>query len=615
MGTEAQPVASTSKGKESADVLMAGNLSKYSTKVPKATQTQIIAPKASELLDAFKSNIGEFSGNAKKDKQSCANWITKIMSWRCGALIGVFEQLVTVAVQDLLRGDAKDTFKGEMFETLDSLVSALQITFPLVIYQQQLMDLIRSGEAFKGITRYNFGYVTKQYIDDFQELPVGLTMLANAIQKMFLVEWKIINRRTATITVEELTAAVVRLNEMFLVDPEMTPKPFGAMDLLRGDAKDTFKGEMFETLDSLVSALQITFPLVIYQQQLMDLIRSGEAFKGITRYNFGYVTKQYIDDFQELPVGLTMLANAIQKMFLVEWKIINRRTATITVEELTAAVVRLNEMFLVDPEMTPKPFGAMVKSKITSYSTINVQVEQPANKVVKSMPSNPSPTSLNVPKPGKTAHKTAKARALQSEVLNLKAQITALTQADNVPLTSGNASKSGRPAKLGKADLGAAVSLIRLETAQRLQLNVSTNRRPLLRSPWSEEPYQAIRTTNARISIENGPKRWVTLVVVDCKQPWDLLLGNAHLKLLHIQLMTPVMVKQLKRKGRPIPEEGDTVAVDKDSTLENAVPNLPNPELTMPTDQDYAELSETVMITGESPNSEPAPELSTDLEL
>ncbi|PIA12536.1 hypothetical protein COEREDRAFT_12637 [Coemansia reversa NRRL 1564] len=196
-------------------------------------------------------------------------------------------------------------------------------------------------------------------------------------------------------------------------------------DLLRGDAKDTFKGEMFETLDSLVSALQITFPLVIYQQQLMDLIRSGEAFKGITRYNFGYVMKQYIDDFQELPVRLTMLADAIQKMFPVEWKIINRRTATITVEELTVAVVRLNEMFY--PEMTPKPFGAMVKSKITSYSTINVQVEQPANKVVKPMPSNPSPTSLNVPKPGKTARKTAKARALQSEVLNLKAQINALT--------------------------------------------------------------------------------------------------------------------------------------------------------------------------------------------
>ncbi|PIA13555.1 hypothetical protein COEREDRAFT_11321 [Coemansia reversa NRRL 1564] len=320
MGTEEQPVASTSKGKESADVLMAGNLSKYSTEVPKTTQAQIIAPKASELLDAFKSNIGEFSGNAKKDKQSCANWITKIMSWRRGALIGVFEQLVTVAVQDLLRRDSKDTFKGEMFETLDSLVSALQITFPLVVYQQQLMDLIRSGEAFKGITRYNFGYITKQYIDDFQELPVGLTMLADAIQKM-------------------------------------------------------------------------------------------------------------------LPV---------------EWKIINRQTATITVEELTAAVVRLNEMFLVDPEMTPKPFGAMVKSKTTSYSTINIQVEQPANKVVKPMPSNPSPTSLNVPKPGKTARKTAKALALQSEVLNLKAQITVLTQADNVPLTSGNASKSGRPAKPGK---------------------------------------------------------------------------------------------------------------------------------------------------------------------
>ncbi|PIA14405.1 hypothetical protein COEREDRAFT_10467 [Coemansia reversa NRRL 1564] len=130
-----------------------------------------------------------------------------------------------------------------------------------------------------------------------------------------------------------------------------------------------------------------------------------------------------------------------------------------------------------------------------------------------------------------------------------------------------------------------------------------------------KEPYQAIGTTNAHIRIENSPKRWVILVVVDYKQPWDLLLSNAHLKLLHIQPMTPAIIKQLKQKESPIPKKGDTVAVDRDSTPEDTVPDLPSPKLMMPTDQDYAELSEAVMTTGANPNSEPIPELSTDLEL
>ncbi|PIA12509.1 hypothetical protein COEREDRAFT_12693 [Coemansia reversa NRRL 1564] len=120
---------------------------------------------------------------------------------------------------------------------------------------------------------------------------------------------------------------------------------------------------------------------------------------------------------------------------------------------------------------------------------------------------------------------------------------------------------------------------------------------------------------NAHISIENGPKRWVTLVVVDCVQPWDLLLGSAHLKLLHIQLMIPAMVKQLKWRGRHIPKEGDTVNIDRDSTPDNNITDPQIPKLVMPTDQDYAEISETMMNMGIIPNSESIPELSTDLEL
>ncbi|PIA12887.1 hypothetical protein COEREDRAFT_12020 [Coemansia reversa NRRL 1564] len=476
MGSPDQPEASTSKGKESEDVPMAGNLSKYSLDVPNATTGQIIAPKTSKLLEAFKLNIGEYSGNAKKDSQSCATLVTKIMSWRRGALIGVFEQLVMVTIQSLLHGDAKEAFAGEMFMTLESLLSALQIVFSLIIYQQHLLELIRSGEAFRDISQYNFGWIIKQYIDDCQELPIGLTMIADALQRMFPAEWKIINQRTATITIDELTAAVVKLEEMFLVDPEMTPKPF----------------------------------------------------------------------------------------------------------------------------------GSMVKPKVTPCTLINVKVEKPMDKSGNILPPMPvsEPVPLMTPKPGKTACKTAKARKLQAEVLDLKTQLASMTQAANVPLPSGNTPNPKGPAKPGKADPGAAVSLIQLKTAQQLELNVSTNRRPLLCSPWNEEPYRTIGTTNARISIENGLKCWVTLVVVDCVQPWDLLLGSAHLKLLHIQLMTPAMVKQLKRRGRPILNEGHTVNIDRDLTPDNNITDPQIPELVMPTDQDYAEISETMMDIGTIPNSD-----------
>ncbi|PIA12758.1 hypothetical protein COEREDRAFT_12241 [Coemansia reversa NRRL 1564] len=302
----------------------------------------------------------------------------------------------------------------------------------------------------------------------------------------------------------------------------------------------------------------------------------------------------------------------------------------ITVEELTAAVVKLEEMFLVDPEMTPKPFGSMVKPKVTPRTLINVKVEKPKDKSGNILPSMPvsEPVSLMMPKPGKTARKTAKARKLQAEVLDLKAKLASITQAANVPLLSGNTSNPNGPTKPGKeaieignqtiktvADPGAAVSLIQLKTAQQLELNVSTNRRPLLHSPWNEEPYRTIGTMNTCISIENGLKHWVTLVVVDCVQPWDLLLGSTHLKLLHIQLMTPAMVKQLKRRGRHIPKEGDTVNIDRDSTPDNNITDPQIPELVMPTDQDYAEISETMINMGTIPNSESIPELSTDLEL
>ncbi|PIA12474.1 hypothetical protein COEREDRAFT_12782 [Coemansia reversa NRRL 1564] len=109
-------------------------------------------------------------------------------------------------------------------------------------------------------------------------------------------------------------------------------------------------------------------------------------------------------------------------------------------------------MFLVNPEMTPKPFGSMVKPKVTPCTLINVKVEKPMDKSGNILPPMPvsKPVPLMTPKPRKKACKTVKACKLQAEVLNLKAQLDSMTQAANVPLPSGNTSNPKGPANPGK---------------------------------------------------------------------------------------------------------------------------------------------------------------------
>ncbi|KAJ2607160.1 hypothetical protein H4S08_004921 [Coemansia sp. RSA 1365] len=124
----------------------------------------------------------------------------------------------------------------------------------------------------------------------------------------------------------------------------------------------------------------------------------------------------------------------------------------ITADELTAAVIKLKKVFLVDPEITPKLFGSMVKPKITPCTLINIKVEKPMDKsgnILSPMPVS-EPVNLMMPKPGKTDCKTAKACKLQEEVLDLKTQLASMTQAANVPMPPGNASNPKGPAKLGK---------------------------------------------------------------------------------------------------------------------------------------------------------------------
>ncbi|KAJ2608212.1 hypothetical protein H4S08_004534 [Coemansia sp. RSA 1365] len=76
------------------------------------------------------------------------------------------------------------------------------------------------------------------------------------------------------------------------------------------------------------------------------------------------------------------------------------------------------------------------------------------------------------------------------------------------------------------ADQGAEVSLIMRRSAEELGLTLRTERRPWLKPAWASEVYQAYGTARAKVEIEDGPRKWLSLVVLDEDQPWELLIGN-----------------------------------------------------------------------------------------
>ncbi|KAJ2808695.1 hypothetical protein H4R20_000705 [Coemansia guatemalensis] len=129
----------------------------------------------------------------------------------------------------------------------------------------------------------------------------------------------------------------------------------------------------------------------------------------------------------------------------------------------------------------------------------------------------------------------------------------------------------GKQAVKAVADPGAEVSVITLEAAQRLNQKVNTNRRPWLKPMWSGAEYRAYGRIKALVDIADGPRRWLDLVVVDDMQKWDLLLGNANLERLDVQLETPAMRRHRHEKAQ---------------TEQTTVSSLP-----AVTDNDYAEIA------------------------
>ncbi|PIA13344.1 hypothetical protein COEREDRAFT_11510 [Coemansia reversa NRRL 1564] len=165
MGEDTAPHASTSSVSRSdekkADIEMTGNRSRYSTTPPHVSDDELVKLRIGDLLHAFKSSIDEFHGDVRVDKESCACWIEKIMTWRRGLLKGVIEPLIVVAVIEALRGEAKEVVKGQAYETLRAMFIDLHNAFPLVMYQQELLGMFKSGKAFKNVTRGSFARILK----------------------------------------------------------------------------------------------------------------------------------------------------------------------------------------------------------------------------------------------------------------------------------------------------------------------------------------------------------------------------------------------------------------------------------------------------------------------
>ncbi|KAJ2457967.1 hypothetical protein GGF42_002366 [Coemansia sp. RSA 2424] len=87
---------------------------------------------------------------------------------------------------------------------------------------------------------------------------------------------------------------------------------------------------------------------------------------------------------------------------------------------------------------------------------------------------------------------------------------------------------------------------------------------------------------NAKVEIENGPRRWARFAVVDRPQKWELLVGSPLLKDLEIELMTPAMHKRMRSKvssdlvkcpqTESAPEMASTPPVSDDDYMDLPVP-------------------------------------------
>ncbi|PIA12472.1 hypothetical protein COEREDRAFT_12788 [Coemansia reversa NRRL 1564] len=115
-------------------------------------------------------------------------------------------------------------------------------------------------------------------------------------------------------------------------------------------------------------------------------------------------------------------------------------------EELTAAVSRLDRMMLVDQEMKPKPFGNMVKSKavlgaVTEFKEVSTPVKVTRTASLSSVAAVVD-SLVNTTTASKAARKCAKTRAQLSELKDIKALMKTLNVVASDAKTSEMANKS-----------------------------------------------------------------------------------------------------------------------------------------------------------------------------
>ncbi|KAJ2809214.1 hypothetical protein H4R20_000278 [Coemansia guatemalensis] len=238
------------------------------------------------------------------------------------------------------------------------------------------------------------------------------------------------------------------------------------------------------------------FPKREFQGVLIDQVTSGQVFRGCTHEDIVLQLGMVYDELYQQDAALAEMV----------WAIL-----TIIGDKLDA-----------DEELHPVLFG-----EAKSQSTV---MHVPVMSVAEMVDNAPAPNagpSRNSRSGGEVLSGQRRVRVVGMVQLKQHAdEENYVGQKDKTHWTRLGRVRIGQTVINAVADQGTEVSLITRWAADGLGLTVRTEQRPWLKSAWASDVYQAYGTARAKVEIEDGPCKWLPLVVLDEDQPWELLIGN-----------------------------------------------------------------------------------------
>ncbi|KAJ1952759.1 hypothetical protein GGI12_006166, partial [Dipsacomyces acuminosporus] len=331
---------------------------------------------------------------------------------------------------------------------------------------------------------------------------------------------------------------------------------------------------------ALLFDLNDAFPKIAFQWRLIKRLETGEAVQGLTRLTAITTLTQMLEEISDATGGSIAIAKAARGMFPSLWAQLHINPIRASTEDMRGALKELHRMVDADERITPQLYGKAKTSTTPQSLTPNApgiltknQRRRGKDKMriqeleqqLRAATSGTTNNNGNLAAPANTASAQV-ARRPEAHQLGKRLSGYRNTYAIGCTLVNKQPTKQssrkhdsrkrthwtrldetqigGRPvdAVVGQ---GAQVSLITNEAAEKLGVNVNTTFRPELKSPWGHA-YTSYGVASARVSLADGPKRWMRLVVINESVDWDLLVGAKNLEELGVELMTPAMKKQLE---------------------------------------------------------------------